>query len=187
MHLPTNRSSHDTRNRNPFGAGADGSVGRSEGEAPAKLRAVPFLSSRAQLKRVRLTVFLKQAQSYCPLDIRHSSGAHLLKTVDSGRLCGTLTMKEPVDAELLKDLRGLGKPPSFDGNDSECQDCRFSFRIHMSLVNPVSHTLMDKCVIEPDPISMKAVKALGDAPALITNGSVRTLVRAIEESNGAEK
>ena len=24
-------------------------------------------------------------------------------------------MTEPLDAELLKDLRGLGKPPSFDG------------------------------------------------------------------------
>ena len=27
-------------------------------------------------------------------------------------------MTEPLDAELLKDLRGLGKPPSFDGNDT---------------------------------------------------------------------
>ena len=27
-------------------------------------------------------------------------------------------MTEPLDAELLKDLRGLGKPPSFDGNDA---------------------------------------------------------------------
>ena len=26
---------------------------------------------------------------------------------------------ESLDAELLKDLRGLGKPPSFDGNDAE--------------------------------------------------------------------
>ena len=32
-------------------------------------------------------------------------------------------MVEPLDAELLKDLRGLGKPPSFDGNDSKYQDC----------------------------------------------------------------
>ena len=47
-------------------------------------------------------------------------------------------MAEPLDAELLKDLRGLGKPPSFDGNDSEYQDFRFSFRSHMSLVSPVS-------------------------------------------------
>ena len=31
------------------------------------------------------------------------------------------TMTEPLDAELLKDLRGLGKPPSFDGNDAEYQ------------------------------------------------------------------
>ena len=38
---------------------------------------------------------------------------------------------ESLDAGLLKDLRSLGKPPSFDGNDAEYQDFRFSFRIHM--------------------------------------------------------
>ena len=47
-------------------------------------------------------------------------------------------MTEPLDAELLKDMRGLGKPLSFDGNDAEYQDFRFSFRIHMSLVSTVS-------------------------------------------------
>ena len=31
-------------------------------------------------------------------------------------------MTEPLDAELLMDLRGLGKPFSFDGNDAEYQD-----------------------------------------------------------------
>ena len=106
-------------------------------------------------------------------------------------------MTKPLDAELLKDLRGLGKPPSFDGNDAEYQDCRFSFRIHMSLVSAVSHTLMDNCDIERNPISLVAVKALGDAHfkcciqmccslALMTKGSVRTLVRSVEESGGAE-
>ena len=64
-------------------------------------------------------------------------------------------------------------------------------------VSAVSHTLMDKCEIERHPISLVAVKALGDAHlkcciqmyhslALITIGSVRTLVRSVEESNGAE-
>ena len=57
-------------------------------------------------------------------------------------------MTEPLDAELLKDLRDLGKPPSFDGNDAEYQDFRFSFRVHMNLVSTVSHTLMDKNKIE---------------------------------------
>ena len=67
----------------------------------------------------------------------------------------------------------------------------------MSLVSAVSHTLMDKCEIERNPISLVAVKALGDAHlkcciqmffslASITRGSVRTLVRSVEESNGAE-
>ena len=87
-------------------------------------------------------------------------------------------MTEPLDAKLLKDLRGLGKPPSFDGNDAEHQDFRFSFRIHMSLVSD----------IERNPISLAAVKLLGDTHlkcciqmhyslALIPKGSVPTLVR----------
>ena len=106
-------------------------------------------------------------------------------------------MTEPLDAELLKDLRGLGKPPSADGNDAEYQDFRFSFRIHTSLVSTVSQPLMDKCEIERNPISLAAVKALGDAHlkcciqmyyslALTTKGNVRSLVRSVEESNGAE-
>ena len=33
----------------------------------------------------------------------------------------------------------------------------------MSLVSAVSHTLMDKCEIERNPISLAAVQALGDA------------------------
>ena len=105
-------------------------------------------------------------------------------------------MTEPLDAELLKDLRGLGKPPSFDGNDAEYQDFRLSFRIHMSFVSTVSQQLMDRCEVERNPISLAAVQALGDAHlkcciqmyyslALFTKGSVRTLVRSVEGSNGA--
>ena len=58
-------------------------------------------------------------------------------------------MTEPLGAALLKDLRGLSEPPSFDGDDSEYQDFRFSFRIHMSLVSTVSQQLMDRCEVEP--------------------------------------
>ena len=97
-------------------------------------------------------------------------------------------MTEPLDAESLKDLRGLGKPPSFDGNDAGYQDFCFRFRIHMSLVSTVSQQSMDRCEVERNPISLAAVQALGDARlkccthmyyslALITKGSVRTLVR----------
>ena len=104
---------------------------------------------------------------------------------------------ESLDAELLKDLRGLGKPPSFDGNDAKYQDFRFSFRIHMSFVSSVSHALMDRCEVNRNPISLAAVRALGEAHlkccmqmyyalGLITRGSVRTLVRSVEETNGAE-
>ena len=93
-------------------------------------------------------------------------------------------MVEPLDAELLKDLRGLGRPPTFDVNDAEYQDFRFSFfRIHMSLVSSISRTLMDKCEAEPIPISPAAVRAQGEASlkcclqksyllALISKGSV---------------
>ena len=104
---------------------------------------------------------------------------------------------ESLDAELLKDLRGLGKPPSFDGNDAEYQDFRFSFRIHMSLVSSVFHEMMNRCEMERKTISLAAVRALGDAhlqccmqifyaSALITKGSVRILIRSVEETNGAE-
>ena len=67
----------------------------------------------------------------------------------------------------------------------------------MSLVSSVSHELMDRCEIERNPISLAAVRALGEAHlmccmqmyyalALITKGSARTLIRSVEETNGAE-
>ena len=67
-------------------------------------------------------------------------------------------MTDPLDAELFKDLRGLDKPPSFDGNDAKYQDLRFNFRIHMSLVSTDFQPLMDKCEVERNPISLAAVK-----------------------------
>ena len=79
-------------------------------------------------------------QSSCNKTLLRS---RFIGTADSRRRDRIPTMAKPLDAELLEDLRGLGKPPSFDGNDAEYQDCRFSFRIHMSLVSAVSHTLMD--------------------------------------------
>ena len=49
-------------------------------------------------------------------------------------------MTEPLGADLITDLRGLGKPPKFDGNYADYEDFRNSFRIHMSLVSAVSLT-----------------------------------------------
>ena len=72
-------------------------------------------------------------------------------------------MTEPLDAELLKDLRGLGKPLTLNGNDADYPDFHFSFRIHMSLVSAVSQPLTDRCKVERNPISLAAVGALGDA------------------------
>ena len=123
--------------------------------------------------------------------------SRFVETADSRRRNRIQTMTESLDTELLKDLRVLGNQPSFDGNDTDYQDFRFSFRIHMSLLSTVSHTSMDKCEVERNPISITAVKALGDAHlkcciqmyyplALIKKGNVRTLVRFVEESNGAE-
>ena len=70
-------------------------------------------------------------------------------------------------------------------------------RRHPRLVSAVSHTLMDKCEAERNPITLPALKALGEAHlkycilmcyslGLITQGSVRTLVRSVVESNGSE-
>ena len=61
-------------------------------------------------------------------------------------------MMKTLDADLLKDLRGLVKPPTFDGNDADYQNLRFNFRIHMSLVSSVSRTLVDKCEAERNSI-----------------------------------
>ena len=47
------------------------------------------------------------------------------------------------DPEVIKDLRRLGKPPSFDGTDSEFQDVRFALRIHLSLINDEMLGLMN--------------------------------------------
>ena len=71
-------------------------------------------------------------------------------------------MTELLIADLLKDVRGLGKPPTVDGNDADRQDVRFSFRIHMILVCAVSHTLMDKCDAEWNQMTLAAVKVLGE-------------------------
>ena len=142
--------------------------------------------------------FQKQVQSYCHLVIIHGSEAGSLKPLIYEDSTESSTMTEPLDAELLNYLRGLGKPPSFDGNDAEYQDFRFSFRIHMSLVSTVSHTV-DGQVRNRAKSDLPGSReiALGDAHlkcciqmyyslALITKGSVRTLVRSVEESNGAE-
>ena len=101
-------------------------------------------------------------------------------------------MTEPLDAELLKDLRGLGKPPSSDGtiqvikNSGSASEstCASSAR---------SLTLMNKCEAERNQVTVTAVKTLGDAHlkcciqmyyslASIAKGSVRTLVRSVEET-----
>ena len=63
----------------------------------------------------------------------------------------------------------------------------------MSLVSTVFHTLMDKCENERNPITLAGAKTQGEAHltrciqmyyslAMITKGSVRTLVRYVEES-----
>ena len=71
-------------------------------------------------------------------------------------------MVEPLDADLLKDFRGLGNLPKFEGNDAEYQDFRFSFRINISLDISVSKTLMDTCEAERNQITLAALRALGE-------------------------
>ena len=103
-------------------------------------------------------------------------------------------MIEPLDADLLKDLRGLDKPPAIDGNDAEFQDFRVRLRIRMSLV---SQTLIDKRETERNDIALAAMKASGEAPSerciqrnnsLVWIGTrcVPTHVCSVEESQRAQ-
>ena len=93
-------------------------------------------------------------QSHCHVVRKQGSGVSSWKpqTLREASVASTLT--ERLDAELLMDLRGLCKPPSFDGNDTDYHDFHFSFRIYMNLVNDVSNTLMDKCEAERNPITL---------------------------------
>ena len=77
-------------------------------------------------------------QSYCHLVLIQGSGAGSLKPLIYEDAIELSTVTEAFGAELLKDLRGLGKPPSFDGNGAEHQDFRVSFRINMSFVSSLS-------------------------------------------------
>ena len=84
------------------------------------------------------TSFQKEKLSYCHPVILHGSGAGSLEEPEIRGEARCFPMVEPVDADLLKDLRGLGKPPTFDEIDAEYQDFPFSFRIHISLVSSVA-------------------------------------------------
>ena len=66
-------------------------------------------------------------------------------------------MTEALDADLIKDLRGLGKLPTFDGNATDYQDFHCSFQTHMSFVSAVSHAWMDKCEAGWNQITLAAV------------------------------
>ena len=111
----------------------------------------------------------------------------MLKCIKHSILTLQILMAGPLDIELLRDLRNLGKPSTFE----------LQLPIHMSLVSPVPQQLLDRCWIEKIPISLQAVEALGVenaecntqiywSLALITKSSVKTLDRCVEEANGAE-
>ena len=120
-------------------------------------------------------VFQKQEQSYWHLAIVHGSGAISVKSRRSS--------VEPLDLELLEDLSGPGKPPVFDGNDAEYQDFRFSFRIHMSLVSSLTQTLLATVTVRRE-ASLTCCTQMYFSLDLKTKGSVRTLVRSVEEAVG---
>ena len=133
------------------------------------------------------TSFQKQKQSYCHLVILHGSGAGEARC---------LPMVEQMDADLLKDLRGLGKPPTFDEIDAEYQDFPFSFRIHISLVSSVAkadgqmRSRMESYYLSSNESAGRSIFQMLHTDVLLvsfdTKGSVRTLVRSVEESNGTE-
>ena len=79
----------------------------------------------------------------------------------------------------------------------ELLDADLRFRTHLSFDSSVSQSLMDKCEAQRNQIILAAVKSMGAASlicciqmyytlVLITKGSVRTFVRSVEESDGAE-
>eukprot|EP00975_Prorocentrum_lima_P017401 3676450-Prorocentrum_lima.AAC.1 len=43
-----------------------------------------------------------------------------------------------LDADLLQDLRRLGKPPSFHGSDPQYPDFKFGLKTYMQLVSSVA-------------------------------------------------
>ena len=77
-----------------------------------------------------------------------------VETTDPRRSNWSFTMTELRDADLLKDLRGLGKPPTFNKNNAAYQNCRIMFQIHISLVSSVSQTLRGQCEAARIPISL---------------------------------
>ena len=93
----------------------------------------PILASSCQQR-----VFRNKKQSYCHLVILHGRGAGSLEEPEIRGEARCFPMVEPVDADLLKDLGGMGKPPTFDEIDAEYQDFPSSSRIHISLVISVA-------------------------------------------------
>ena len=101
-------------------------------------------------------------------------------------------MTEFLDAELVKVLKGLGKPLSFVGK--RCRVSRFSLQV----AKPHELRHVDGQVRSRTKSDLfDSREALGDAQlkfcmqicyslVLITKGRVRIFVRSVEESNGAE-
>ena len=90
---------------------------------------------------------------------------------------------ESLDAELLKDLRGLASRRRSMETMQSAKTFDSASEYTCGLVSSVSHELMDRCEIERHPISLAAVRVLGEAHlkccmqmcyalALIAEGSV---------------
>ena len=79
-------------------------------------------------------------ESGCHLVTIHGSGAATLMNLTGHPRKSIVLPKGGTSGRRF--AQGLKNPLAFDGNVSEQQDLRFSFRIHMSLVSSVSQTLM---------------------------------------------
>ena len=88
----------------------------------------PEMKQREQYVAPRNTQMLEDAEESMPAERYQTNGELAISPLDETenfslmlsrlRSLSILNPEETDDAELLKDLRGLGKPPVFDGNDT---------------------------------------------------------------------
>ena len=147
-------------------------------------------------------MFLRnRSSSHCHLDNIHGGGASPLRRPVHSRLSiqDARGIVNGYDRRIsgCRAAQGHARPgQAAVARWKRCRVPRLSIQL-MSLVSSVSHELMDSCEIERNPISLAAVRALGEAHlkccmqmyyalALITRGSVRTLIRSVEETNKTE-
>ena len=89
-------------------------------------------------------------------------------------------MVRPVTAELLQDLKGLSKPPYFDGNDADHQGFRFKF--HGNRTHPDLHDSSEGA--RRGTVYMRHTDVL--LVGFVHERKCANFVRCVEDSNWSE-